>query len=150
MCVGGGCCGGDGGGGGGRSLHPLAPHPRSPPMGQTTPPTPSHQQSPKKGGAHLLHTPRRRCPLRRPRADPQGAGGWGGVATQGEWEGVREPPGTNVEAVLPRPQRPPLRLPTPTTPAPISIQMSPCKPKFPVVRIQIAELSELWKSKEGH
>ena len=72
------------------------------------------------------------------------------MATEGEWEGVREPSDRNMEAVLPRPHRSHPRSPTPTTPAPILIQMSPCTPKLLAMRIQIVELSELWKSKESH
>jgi hypothetical protein len=72
------------------------------------------------------------------------------MATTGEWEGVRVPSDAAVETALPRPQRFRPRLPNPTTPAPISIQMSLCKPKLSGMRIQIVELSELWKSKEGH
>jgi hypothetical protein len=60
---GGGGCGGDGGGGE-RPLHPLAPHPRSPPMGQTIPPPPRINKTPRKGMRTLCALPGDANPLR--------------------------------------------------------------------------------------
>ena len=136
--------------GGGRPLHPLAPHPQSPPMGQTIPPPPRINNPPRKGLRTLCALPGDANPLRDHTQVRRVLGGGGRWRQQVSGGGVRRPSGINVEAFLPRPQRFHLRLPTPTTPAPISIQVSPCKPKLSGMRIQIAELPELWKSEEGH
>jgi hypothetical protein len=75
---GGGGCGGDGGGGGGcRSPHPLAPHPRSPPMGKTIPPPPRVNNPPRKGVRALHALPVDDAPCV-DHAQIRGAlGGWG-------------------------------------------------------------------------
>jgi hypothetical protein len=75
VCTWGGGCGGDGGGGGGdRSLHTHTP-PTIAHDGVNDPPTPTHQQFPKKGGAHLVCAPRRCVDHTQIRRELGGVGG---------------------------------------------------------------------------
>jgi hypothetical protein len=147
---GGGGCGGDGGGGGGGSnttpTHPTHERPR---WGKRNPHPRAAKNPQERGCAPCVCAPRRCVDHTQIRRSVGNWGDGGGVATKGDWEGVREPSGTAVEAVLPRPQRSHPRLPTPTVPPSIAIPMSPCKPGS-VGDANYCRALELWKSKEAH